>query len=340
MKRIGIVGCGIRGRLYAEALTCVRGVEVVGMCDTSAGARDTMLKHFDGPVLGTYDDLYGLGLDAVIIATPDFAHRDAAVAAANAGMTIMVEKPLATTVEDAKAIYDAVRAAHVECLVAFENRWNPYCMRVKQLVADGMLGRVLNITGVLSNSYYVPLRMLSWAASSSPSWFLLPHIVDLALWVSSGAPANVVAKGRRGELASRGVDTWDSMHALLAFDDGGLANLQSSWVLPDSRPSIVDFRFEVVGSEGSACIDGNNQGLYTALGSWASPSVLPVRIDGKDEGMAAWMARSFAERLLSGEPLEPGVDQGLLVTQLIEAMHRSATCDRGQVLPAAPEVEA
>ncbi len=337
MKMIGIVGCGIRGRLYAAALASVEGAKVVGMCDTSASARDVMSRSFDVPIVETYNDLYGFGLDAVIIATPDFAHRDAAVAAANAGMTLMIEKPLATTVADAKEIYSAVTAARVECLVAFENRWSPYCLKVKQLVADGSLGDVLSIAGVLSNSYYVPLQMLSWAASSSPAWFLMPHIVDLALWMSSGRPVAVVARGTRGELASRGIDTWDSMHALVTFDDGGLANLQSSWILSDSRPSIVDFRFEVVGSHGSASIDGNHQGLYTALKTWESPSALPVRIDGDDEGMAAWMVRSFAKRLITGEPLRPGVDQGLLVTEIIEAMHVSATSDRGQVLAAKPK---
>lgn len=332
MKSIGIVGCGIRGRLYGAALASVDGVVVAGMCDTSPSARDAVSRQFDGPVFASYGDLYNLGLDAVIVSTPDFAHRDAAIAAAGAGMALMVEKPLATTLEDAKAIYEAVKAAGVECLVAFENRWNPYCLRVKRLVADGALGDVLTMVGVLANSYYVPLTMLPWAASSSPTWFLMPHIVDLALWVSEAKVVSVVAKGRRGELASRGVDTWDSLHALVTFEDGALANLQCSWVLPESRPSLVDFRFEVVGSKGSASIDGNQQGLYTAIDSWAAPSVLPVQIDGDEEGMAAWMVRSFARRVIAGERLVPGVDQGLLVTQIIEAMHVSAISGQGETV--------
>lgn len=323
MKKIGIVGCGTRGLLFARSLRSVPGVVVAGMCDPSPKAREAAGRQCDGEVVAGYEQLLSLGLDAAIVATPDFAHREAAVAAAAAGVALMVEKPLATTVEDARAIYEAVNAAKVECLVAFENRWNPSCLKVHRLISDGALGKVVSITGVLSNSYYVPLQMLSWASSSAPSWFLMPHIVDLALWYGGARPVSVYAKGARGELASRGVDTWDSVHALLALDNGAVANLQSSWILPDSRPGIVDFRFEVVGSQGEAAIDANDQGLQSAVDRWSRPSLLPVEIEGEEEGMAAWMVRSFARRVVTGEPLAPGAAHGLLVTQVIDAIHRS-----------------
>lgn len=323
MKRIGIVGCGTRGLLFARALRSVPGVMVAGMCDFSSQARELAERQFGGEVVATYDEFFSLGLDATIVATPDFAHREAAVAAASAGLTLMVEKPLATTVEDARAIYEAVSSAKVECLVAFENRWNPSCLKVQKLISEGALGKVMSITGVLSNSYYVPLQMLPWASSSSPSWFLMPHIVDLALWYGGSRAVSVVAKGARGELRSRGVDTLDSVHALLVLGSGALANLQSSWVLPDSRPGIVDFRFEVVGSQGAVAIDANNQGVECAVEKWSLPSLLPAEIEGEEEGMAAWMVRSFARHVVTGRPLTPGVAHGLLVTEVIDAVHRS-----------------
>jgi len=334
MKKIGIVGCGIRGLLYERALASVDGAMVAGMCDPSPKAREAAARQFSGPILDRYEDVYALGLDAAIVATPDFAHREAAVAAAAAGMTLMVEKPLATSVEDAEAVQAAVTAAGVECLVAFENRWNPHFLRARQLVAEGSLGSVLTMTGVLSNTYYVPLQMLSWASSSSPAWFLMPHLVDLALWMSNSTPVSVMARGTRGELVSRGVDTWDTIHALVTFDSGAVANLQSSWVLPDSRPSIVDFRFETVGSQGATVVDMNYQGLQTATQTWASPGVLPAEIDGEEQSMAAWMVRSFGRRVVAGEPLAPGVDQGLLVTRIVDAILASVASSKAQAIVA------
>ena len=91
MKKIGIVGCGIRGRLYQRALATVGGLAVAGMCDPAPSAREAASRQFDGPVLEHHEDVYALGLDAVIVATPDFAHREAAVQAAEAGLALMVE---------------------------------------------------------------------------------------------------------------------------------------------------------------------------------------------------------------------------------------------------------
>jgi predicted dehydrogenase len=324
--RIGIVGAGIRGTLFHRALAGVAGVTVAGMCDPSPAARAKAAESFEGRVLDDHTRLYELGLDAVLIASPDFAHRDAAVDAARAGLHMMIEKPLATTVRDATAIRDAVAAADVRCLVAFENRWNPHFIRVRASLDRGDIGAVVAMTGVLSNTFYVPMQMLSWAAMSSPGWFLMPHTVDLSLWLSGQTPSSVVAHGHRGLLANRGIDTWDVLHALLRFDNGAVSNLQSSWVLPDHTPAIADFRYEVFGSAGSVSVDMTDQGLRTAgithpyRSSWA----LPVEVDGQEQSMAAWAVRSFVHRLATDQPLGPDAEHGLLVTRIVDAVHRAA----------------
>lgn len=321
--RIGIVGCGLRGRLYRSALAGMEGVTVAGMADVSESARRAVP---DGtiPVLETHHELFELGLDAAIVATPDFAHRDASVAAAEAGLNLMVEKPLATSVDDATAIRDAVRANGVKCLVAFENRWNPPLARMRQVVESGELGDVVSIHATLSDTYEVPLRMLSWAAQSSPGWFLMPHTVDLALWLMAKEPVEVTAAGHRGVLAALGIPTWDLLHALVRFGDGSVVNLQSSWILPESSPSIVDFRLEVLGSKGSLSFDRNAQGFRRWGATHTVDAGVPFVLDGQDQGMAAWMAQSFARRLLAGETLSPSVDQGVLVTRVVAAVHQSA----------------
>lgn len=324
MVRIGIVGCGIRGQLYRRALAGVAGVQVVGLADPSESVRRVVS---DGtiPVMASHRELLGLGLDAMIVATPDFAHRQASVDAAEAGLQLMVEKPLATTLDDALAIRDAVRGNGVQCLVAFENRWNPSLARMRQLVEEGELGDVVSISATLSNTYQVPTQMLSWAAQTTPGWFLMPHTVDLALWLMDKDPTVVTAAGHRGILAERGIDTWDVLQALVTFADGSVVNLQSSWILPESWPSVVDFRVEVLGSRGSVTFDLAGQGLRRAGVTYRSDLTAPSVLEGQERGMAAWMAHSFADRLLAGQVLAPSVDQGVLVTRIVEAIHRSAS---------------
>ncbi|MEK8174044.1 MFS transporter [Streptomyces sp. M19] len=116
--------------------------------------------------------------------------------------------------------------------------------------------------------------------------------------------------GSRGRLAARGVDTWDVVHALLTFADGTTANLTSSWVLPESLPSIVDFKYQVVGSEGSVDVDLQDQSVRHAGSSYQWPGLLGGEIDGRLQGPPTWMAQSFAARLAAGEPVGPGPAQG------------------------------
>ncbi|MGW3622988.1 Gfo/Idh/MocA family protein [Streptomyces sp. NPDC000880] len=324
--RIGIAGCGIRGQLFARALAHEPGVEVVGMCDPSPTARIRASEMFTGAIHDDHLALIAERLDALIVATPDFAHRTVAVDAANAGLQLMVEKPIATSSDDAHAIEEAVASAGVSCFVAFENRWNPYFRKVRRMVADGELGDIVSITAVLSNSYYVPTTMLSWSRLSSPAWFLMPHILDLSMWISDSQPRSVVARGRRGELDSRGIDTWDSVHALIDLGGSAVANLRTEWVLPDGRPSIVDFRVDVVGTRGTVTVDHGDQGLHLATeGAYRSLGSLPEDIDGEEQSMAAWMVRSWARGLRTGAPVGPDASHGALITRVVEAAHQSLT---------------
>ncbi|MGO1972221.1 MAG: Gfo/Idh/MocA family protein [Propionibacteriaceae bacterium] len=331
--RIGIAGCGIRGRLFAQALLHESGVEVIGMCDPSLSAQKQAALVFPGPVHSSHHELLNQGLDALVVATPDFAHRQVAVDAASAGVHLMVEKPLATSTEDARDIEQAVAKTGVSCLVAFENRWNPHMRKVQAHLAAGALGDLVSVTGVLSNSYYVPTTMLSWANQSSPAWFLMPHLLDLAMWFTNQHPTSVVARGRRGALTARGIDTWDSVHALMELSGGTIANLRTEWVLPKTSPSIVDYRVEVVGTEGVMTVDYGDQGLrLTNSSGYQYLAPLPEEIDGEEQGMAAWMVRSWARALLAGTPLGPDAGYGARITRTIDLVHRSASSSEAELL--------
>lgn len=323
--KIGIAGCGIRGTLFAQALKSETGVEVVGMCDPSKPARERAADVFAGPILASHRELIDCGLDALVVATPDFAHREVTVDAANAGLHLMVEKPIATSLADGDAIVKAVETAGVSCFIAFENRWNPAFRKLRRAVESGELGEIVSVTGVLSNTYHVPTEMLSWAEQSSPAWFLMPHLLDLAVWISGGKPHSVVARGRRGELTSRGIDTWDSVHALFELDGSAIANLRTEWVLPEGGPSIVDFRVDVTGTRGSFSIDHSDQGIHlTTATGYSSIGSLPEDVDGHEQSMAAWMVRSWARGLMSEAPVGPDARHGAMITRAVELAHRSA----------------
>src|SRR5207244_3684269 len=159
-------------------------------------------------------------------------HREAVEAAAERGLAILVEKPLATTLEDAAAMAAAVRQAGVLCQVAFENRWNPPYVAAKEAIERGDVGTVLSLNSRINDRIDVPLGMLSWSARSSPGWFLLSHTVDMARWLSGREPTRVYAQGQKRVLSGKGLDTYDTLQAIVTFDGGLSAVFEASWILP------------------------------------------------------------------------------------------------------------
>ncbi len=336
MVTVGIVGGGLRGRLFAGALADFPAAQVVGIAEPSAAAADAAGVVTGLPVVSSQDELLATyDPDAIIVATPDFAHREAAVTAANAGKHLLIEKPLATTAGDAAAIASAVRRGGSTCLVGFENRWNPHCLRSKEIVDSGQLGDPITMTAALSNSYAVPTEMLSWAAQSSPAWFLMPHTVDLALWLTDAAPVSVYAVASRGVLADRGIDTWDVVHALITLAGGRTVNLSSSWVLPDSSEGIVDFTYSLTGTAGSVRADLGHQGLVATTDAYRSLQPMSGAVGGSPVGAPTWMVRDWVSGLAAGSSIGPGLDQGLLVTAVICAIEQSIA-DGGTVSIAIP----
>ncbi|HEU0163439.1 MAG TPA: Gfo/Idh/MocA family oxidoreductase, partial [Thermomicrobiales bacterium] len=314
MIRFGIVGAGLRGRMYQEALADVPDVEVVAFAEPSERVA-TLTREATGlPVVTSAIELLSRHeLDAVVVATPDFAHREAAVAVASAGKHLLLEKPLAMTLDDAYAIRDAVVAGGAICLVGFENRWNPHVVSAKRIIDAGTVGTHITSSATLSNSWFVPTQMLSWAAKSSPAWFLMPHTVDMLLWFSGRTPVSVSAVASSGILKAKGIDTQDVVHALIAFDDGTTASLTSAWTLPDGTDAIVDFHFQFIGTDGSISGDPIHQGLDVATDRLRTQGTLSGRIGTSQVGAPVWMAQEFAANLVQGKPTGPGVEQGVLV---------------------------
>jgi len=324
MLRVGIAGAGLRGRLFADALAGRTDVAVVGFAEPSVRAAERARTETGLPVVPTHTDLLAdLAPDAVVVATPDPEHRAVAVDVASAGVDLLVEKPLATTLADAQAIADAVHRQRVRCLVGFENRWNPHVLRAATALHTGEIGSPVTSTATLSNTYSVPEHVLSWSARSSPAWFLMPHTVDLLTWLTRRTPVSVAAVGSSGVLRARGIDTRDVVHALLTFDDGTTASLSSAWVLPDAGEGIVDFRFSVIGTKGSLSADLGHQGLTVVADRYRSEWPLAGRVGRSPVGPAAWMVQNFVAGLLDGSDLGPDVDDGLLVTRTICAVEEA-----------------
>lgn len=321
---IGIVGGGIRGSMFAAAVGQHPSAELAGVCEPDLDRRNRLADELAIPC---YPDLVTMitatpELTALVIATPDFAHRDVALLGIEHGLDLMIEKPLATSSEEARMITRAADAAGTMIMVGFENRWNPRFIEVRRQLAESrspMVNQVIN----LNDTRYVPTVMLPWAARSTPGWFLMPHTLDLACWLSGATPTEVYARGRRGFLDARQVPTWDAITASFGMSDGSLLVLNSQWVLPESHPAVFDFRYELHTEAASYHLDIADGGVTRYDESGVSRPQFGVVQQPKLRGVPIDMIEDFIA-VLNGADLDlPDGGHGELITRAIEAVHTS-----------------
>ena len=326
----GLIGTGLWGEMHARTYASSPEVEFKAVCDL----REDKAKEIAGKygAKDYYSDFRRLlerdDISAVSIATPDFAHTEIAVAAAKAGKHILIEKPLATSVEDCQKILTAVeQAKNIKFMVDFHNRWNPPFVNAKTAIEKGELGKLMLMYVRLNDTIFVPTGMLSWASKSEVAWFVGSHAVDLTRWLFNDEVCKVYAVSRAEVLKGRGIDTPDFYEAILEFRNGGVATVENCWILPDSLPTVIDFKCQIIGSEGAIYMDlssnGINQKCTKDAASYPDVLVYPS-IHGKPMGFAIESIRHFVDCVVNDkEPIVTGED-GFAATRIISAIQESS----------------
>lgn len=332
----GVIGTGIvGGAWHAHVYARTPGAKLVAVCDLNEARAAEIARKYGVPHVYTdYRDLLANPeIKAVSIATPDFAHREIAVAAAEAGKHILVEKPLATTVEDAEAIVNAVNKAGVKLMVDFHNRVSPPFLNAKQSVQSGELGDLKYIYARLSNTTYVATQMLPWASQSSALWFLASHTFDLAHYLLEDEPKRVYAVSRSGVLQTMGVDVPDLHVAIVEFKKGAVVTLENVWILPETEPMVFNFKFEMIGSAGTMYINtSDHRAVEKYTRHQASlPDVMGIVFGGEEPRMSGFVLEAisrFVDAVLYDRPVLASGEDGLLVTRVLTAITESAASGR------------
>jgi predicted dehydrogenase len=332
----GVIGTGIvGGAWHAHVYARMPQAKLVAVCDLNeARAQEIGQKYGAQHVYTDYRELLSNpDIKAVSIATPDFAHREIAVAAAEAGKHILVEKPLATTVEDAEAIVNAARKAGVKLMVDFHNRVSPAFLNAKQSVSNGDLGDLKYIYARLSNTTFVATQMLPWASKSSALWFLASHTFDMARYLLEDEPKRVYAVSRSGVLQSMGIDTQDLHIAIVEFGKGAVVTLENVWILPETEPMVFNLKFEMIGSGGSMYINTSDHRAvekYTRDNA-SLPDVMGIVFGGDEPRMSGFVLEAiarFVDAVVYDRPLLASGEDGLAVTRVLTAITESANSGR------------
>ncbi len=331
MRKIGfgVIGLGTFGKNHVAAYAEHPFADLVAVCDVKEELAKETARNYNAKYYVDYlEMLEDHDVQAVSVVTPDFLHKEPVLACAEKGKHILCEKPLATTVEDAEKMVKAVEKAGVTLMVDFHNRWNPPFALTKESVEKGELGEPVHAYVRLSDTIFVPTKMLSWADKSSVLWFLGSHTVDLARWIFNSPAAEVYAACGMELLRNRGIETPDYYQYMIRFESGAVAVCENSWILPETLPTVVDFVAELTFTKGCVYIDPIQHGAFRkfTVDSGSYPNIIggPLMIHGRRVGFINESIAHFVDCIVHDrKPVATGRD-GLAVTEILCAVEESA----------------
>jgi phthalate 4,5-cis-dihydrodiol dehydrogenase len=227
--RIGVAGLGRGFMLMLPTFLADRRVALVAAADPRAEARARFAADFGGRA---YDDVEALcrddQIEAVYVATPHEYHARHAIAAAEAGKHVLVEKPMALDLDECRAMIDAARAARVRLIVGHSHSYDAPVARTRALIASGAYGRLRLITALnFTDFVYRPRRPEELDPSAGGGVVLsqASHHVDIARLLAGGRARSVRAQ----------TGSWDARRptegayaAFIDFGDGVAATLSYS----------------------------------------------------------------------------------------------------------------
>lgn len=326
--RFGVIGVGGWGERHVMTYCQHAAAELVAVCDTdeqrvnAIGDKYGVAQRFTD-----YKELLARGdVDAVSIVTPDFAHTEMALEAIRQSKHVLIEKPLATSIEECEKIGDALRRAGTKFMVDFHNRWNPGVVKIKNRIDRGEMGEPRMIFYRLSDNISVPTEMLSWAGRSTVNWFLGSHCLDTMRWLLSDEAQKVYTVRRSGLLTGMGIDTPDFYQSIIEFSRGATAQLETCWIIARSSPRLFELRIEVFGNKGTAYFVGSPEQLhvFSEQGVEHPDTAVCPQVRDRVVGFGIESILHFADCVMNDTQPMVGFEEGYETTRIILAMEESA----------------
>jgi predicted dehydrogenase len=223
--RVGVVGVGVMGSNHARVFAGLPGTELVAVADPDRKQTEPVARALNCAAVATVEELLNLKLDAITIAAPTHLHRDIALAAIARGVHVLVEKPIASTVEEGNEIIDAARRAGVTLMVGHVERFNPAVEAIKNAVRnEDILSIAITRVGPF------PPRMSNVGVVID----LAVHDIDLIRWFTDSDIVEV-----QPQLSSAVAEREDI--ALLQFRTatGVLAHINTNWLTPFKARNVT-----------------------------------------------------------------------------------------------------
>lgn len=321
MIRVGLIGGG--GIANAHIRGYQANADRIGIVAVTDAVEHTARRRGDELGAAPFTDYRemiaraDLGLDAVDICLPHHLHADAIIAAADAGLDVLCEKPLCLTADEARRVNTAVKSAGITLMCAHNQLFLPTVAKAKELLDAGTIGTVYEVR--TTDSFYNdfdPANM-GWRAHAATSGG--GELIDtgyhpsyLMLHLAGAKPVEATAMLSTHRLTF--MEGEDSAQVLIRFDNGAVGQLVTSWAY---QPATSTERFSAVGELGSLTSDGTTLSYRLRSGESETFAFEPV------ETFAAEISH-FADCLATGSRPLHTEDEGLQVLGMLLAAYESA----------------
>ncbi len=278
MIRIGILSFAHHhGEAYISNLRRMEGVELVGVVDDDSLRGQTIAAQNNARYFHTYEDLLAEKPDGVIICTENNRHRPVVEMAASRGINILCEKPLATTLADARAIVDACDKAGVLLMTAFPMRFSAPLLEIKARIDNGDFGDIYCFNA--TNQGELPTKYRPWfvdpeLAGGGAIMDHTVHLVDIMRWFTGSEVKSVYAKSNRIFHADE-VQVETGALEMLTFENKMFATIDASWSRPQYWPTWGGLGFEMVTQRGAVLVDAFRQNLNVYRHEWQTSKWIP-----------------------------------------------------------------
>jgi predicted dehydrogenase len=345
--RAAVIGVGV-GRAHMKGYQASPNTELVAICDTDSAKVHSVGDEYR--IQARFTDyrqmLAEIKPDLVSICLPNFLHREVSIAASEHGAHVICEKPMATTVDEARAMLNAAAAAKRELAISYNYRYRADAQWVKKVISSGGLGEINFIhaawrreTGIPGSGWFGRKAL----SGGGPLIDLGVHVLDLTLWFLGFPKIQTVSGSTRSVFGAKGQKVWglarwmnanaepfdveDGAVGFLRFGNGASAILQAAWA--DHLPPGTDmFKLEIHGSHGAVHITVPNYRHEDTLRMYCEIEGEPVTITpglrNLNPNGHELMIVDTIKALQTGRPIPSSGLEGLEAVRVLEAMYTSA----------------
>lgn len=325
--RVGVIGVGAMGRNHVRVFREIEGLELVAISDANDELAQRVGRLHGTRVYGSYRELLEHGqLDAVTVAVPTSLHHEVVKDALDAGCHVLVEKPIAATVNEAEDLVARAASARRILMVGHIERFNPAVMELSRRLRAGDLGRTFQVHARRLGPFPPRVRDVGVVLD------LATHDLDIMRYLTTSEVVRVYAETRREVHTTRE----DLLNGIVRFQDGTVGLLEINWLTPTKIRELY-----VTGERGMFRADYLTQDLYfyenadSAVDDWNAMSVLRGVSEGpltrlalrKVEPLRAEL-EAFHAAVMSGEGLVASGRDGVAALRLALALIESGESGR------------